>query len=145
MATDGDLLHKKVGAKVGPLGGVPEAELQRCEAELGCPFPPSFRSFLSNYAFGQIRDEVIYGVDVRREGVPDILKVHAARKARRSRTLHEVVFCDGNEVCFVFDTSGPGGDGEYPVFIYDDGADRKFYAPNFTEFVRRRVRELLRE
>lgn len=122
--------------------GVSDETIERAERSLGFPLPDSFKWWLSKYGGGQIRSDIMYGLDEHDEGRPDIAKLHLANIADSVCSESEVVFLIGNEEIFYFDVNS-WRDGEYSIYLRDSAqAEPILYAMSFHEFLKKRIQEV---
>ena len=123
--------------------GISEQAIANAERALKIPLPPSYKWWLENYGGGQIRGDVLYGIDEGELGMPDIVMLHEANERDGLFSSEELVFSIGNEEWFYFDTTEAAANGEYPVYLLDDAQSEPFlYAKGFLEFLERRITEM---
>ena len=129
----------------GPFGdGLSEERIQAAEAALRISFPDSYRWWLRNYGGGQIRGDIVYGLDVDNQGRPDVVLL--AELNRELYSNSELVICDGNEESFYLDLGAERISGEYPVIHHDiDMDEREFYSESFAGFLAKRISQLCRK
>ena len=128
-----------------PGSGVTTAAIARAEASLGLPLPESYKWWLLTYGGGQIKGDIVYGLEEEQPDdtwLPDIVALAEVNRRDPSHPRERLVFCTGNEESFFFDTTQMVG-GEYPVFYYEaDRDEATHYASSFVEFLHKRIREL---
>ena len=126
--------------KVG--NGVADSTVIRAEESLGISLPETYRWWLKNYGGGQIKGDIVYGLDEDNMGRPDIVDLATMNERDGLYDIKRLVFSIGNGENFFFDTTG-NSNGEYQVFVHDITQDEMIpYAENFAEFLRKRIREL---
>lgn len=145
MTQDDDirsLIERKQVAFPAFGSGVSEAAIVDAEKRLRLKFPASYRWWLRHYGGGQIRSDIVYGLDEAGGGRPDIVKLAEAR-ASAGLPSRMLVFSVGNGEVFYFETSHPNEHGEYPVILEEGAPDTAFeYARDFGGFLMRRINEL---
>lgn len=141
-----DVVQLIVRARVPfpPFGsGVSQATIGEAEVSLGFPLPQSYKWWLLNYGGGQIRGDILYGLDEENLGRPDVVELAKMNERDGLYGRSRLVFCMGNAENFAFDTRNLDGDGEYEVLLHDIACgDEVSYARSFTEFLKRRIKEL---
>lgn len=122
--------------------GVSANYVSQAEASLGIPFPESYKWWLLNYGIGQIKGDIVYGLDEKALGAADIVALAKTNEQDGLYDIGRLVFCMGNAENFFFDTTKLQS-GEYPVILHDISQDDLIpYAVNFAEFLRKRIGEL---
>ena len=122
--------------------GVAEETVVRAEASLGLALPESFKWWLTNYGGGQIKGDVVYGLDEGDMGRPDIVDLARMNERDGLYDIRRLVFSIGNSETFFFDTIKYHG-GEYEVVQHDFTQNEMIpYAVSFAEFLRKRICEL---
>src|SRR4051794_35247114 len=84
--------------------GVPPAAIEVAERKLGLAFPSSYRWWLLNYGGGQVRGDLLYGIDAENLGAPDIVERARRNQEAGFHGTERLVFAIGNEEQFLFDT-----------------------------------------
>jgi hypothetical protein len=122
--------------------GVSPARISRAEATLGFPLPESYKWWLLNYGGGQIKGDIVYGLDENDMGRPDIVELARMNEQDGLCEKNKLVFSIGNAENFFFDLTVLKN-GEYLVFTHDiTQNDVVQYASNFADFLRKRIYEL---
>jgi hypothetical protein len=122
--------------------GVPQATITAAEQALGVPLPDSYKWLLLNYGGGQLKGDIVYGLDEGGMGRPDIVELARLNEQDGLYHIDRLVFCMGNAENFLFDTTR-AKNGEYPVLLHDITQDELIpYAESFAEFLRKRIREV---
>lgn len=85
--------------------GVSIGSIADAEAKLGAPFPASYRWWLLNYGGGQLKGDLLYGLDEQGLLLPDIVKLAQQNWQAGFYEQTEIVFCTGNEENFLFDAA----------------------------------------
>jgi hypothetical protein len=125
--------------------GVDEHWIGRAEGALGVRFPPSFVYYLRHYGGATIGGETVnglLGIDFEDACGPDI--VYNTLLDRDSRGIDPplvvLVDNDGDEF-FYLDTGKTDNEGESPVRreLVEAKGERPEYAPNFAEFLLKRI------
>lgn len=125
--------------------GVSQQSIENAECELGFPLPISFKWWLLNYGGGQIKGDIMYGLEDGDEGRPDIVQLARTNESDGLYETDRLVFCIGNSENFYFDTTVLDNSGEYRVFQHEIGSDEQYlYAESFLSFLDRRIREMYR-
>jgi hypothetical protein len=131
--------------KIG--SGVRLSVITRAETTLGVRFSESYKWWLLNYGGGQIRSDVVFGLEEglrENEWGPDIVNLAQINKRDGLYDIGRLVFCMGNGENFLFDTSKLEN-GEYRVFLHDIAQNELIpYAESFAEFLQKRIREVYR-
>lgn len=124
---------------------ITQENITRAEMALGIRLPESYRWWLLTYGGGQIKGDVVFGLEEgleKDEWSPDIVKLAGINKRDGLYNKEQLVFCMGNGENFFFDTT-KDENGEYQVFQHDIiQNDLIPYAENFADFLRKRIREL---
>jgi len=122
--------------------GVAVATVDGAERSLGIELPESYRWWLTNYGGGQIKGDILYGLDEDGTGRPDIVELARMNGRDGLYDISRLVFSIGNGENFFFDTT-KHNNGEYQIVLHDITQDELIpYAENFAEFLRKRIREL---
>jgi len=125
--------------------GVSEATVTKAEAALRIPLPESYKWWLLNYGGGQIKGDIVYGLEdglEPDEWGPDIVELARMNEHDGLYYKDRLVFSMGNAENFFFDTTKMEN-GEYQVFTHDiTQNDMTPYARSFVEFLQKRIREL---
>jgi hypothetical protein len=122
--------------------GVTQATISNAEATLGVGLPESYKWWLLNYGGGQIKGDIIYGLDEGELGRPDLVELARLNEQDGLYTTARLVFAMGNAQNFFFDTTNDEN-GEYPVLEHDITQDEvQPYAKSFAGFLRKRIGEL---
>lgn len=126
--------------KIG--NGVSVATITSAEKALGFPLAESYKWWLLNYGGGQIKGDIVYGLDEDGMGRPDIVELARMNEQDGLYNKDRLVFSMGNAENFFFDTTKLEN-GEYPVLVHDITQDEVIqYAGSFADFLRKRIREL---
>nr|WP_279546112.1 SMI1/KNR4 family protein [Pseudoteredinibacter isoporae] len=119
--------------------------IEQAERSLGVNFPPSYRWWLQRYGGGQIRSDIIYGLDDEEIGKPDILELDKQNKADGLPCLlsSRLMFAISNDEEFYLDLSTVNSENESPVYIhaYEEGEFRK-YSDSFLGYIEKRILEI---
>jgi hypothetical protein len=122
--------------------GVSQATISNAEAALGIPLPESYKWWLLNYGGGQIKGDIVYGLDEGDMGRPDIVELARMNQHVGLYDKDRLVFSISNGENFFFATTKMEN-GEYRVFTHDiTQNDMIPYARSFVEFLQKRIREL---
>lgn len=122
--------------------GVSEMAIRDAESALGLPLPNSYKWWLANYGGGQVRGDIVYGLDEEGIGKPDIVALARMNESDGLYDRSRLLFSVGNEENFYFDTTEMHA-GEYRIFTHDVAQNSSLpYAPSFADFLLRRIREL---
>jgi hypothetical protein len=122
--------------------GVAQATIDNAEKALGTPLPESYKWWLLKYGGGQIKGDVVYGLDEGAMGRPDIVELAQMNERDGLYGKDRLVVCMGNTENFYFDTEHLDG-GEYEVFLHELAGDEGMpYATTFAGFLERRIREV---
>jgi len=126
-----------------PFGtGVSTAAIDSAQKDSGIQFPPSYCWWLRNYGGGQIAGDLVYGLDERGIGMPDVVRLHKVSLSE-GRSPQHLVFYIGNEESFYFDTGHPLESGEYRIYYQEHGQPDEEFAQSFDAFLRRRIVDIL--
>jgi antitoxin YobK len=110
-------------------GGMAEEDIARAEAELGVPFPPSFRYFVAELGSCQCGSIELKGVNRTPRGGDRLRGTVSATLETRDddRFPREllVIEYDGMGGIISLDSAQSNADGEYPVVAWDPGADAR--------------------
>lgn len=139
--------HRGNGIDLGTEEDAPaESWLAKSEAKLGCTLPPSYRWFVDHYGGGEIAGEEvfsIYGMEFDEVHGGDIVAQYLSHQKSRTLASDEIPVSQAHSgEVFFMKASRPDAEGEYPVFI-KRGSSSIEYAPNFAEYLRKRIGELL--
>lgn len=127
-------------------GGVGEEAILEAELLLGVRFPPSYRTFLSQFGAALCGGFEIAGLfDVSGgDGEPPLwssVVTYTLQKRRGSSGLFPTEYLaisdDGGDYTFYLDTSRVDVNGECPVVVLGPGADAVVIAEDFFGFVDR--------
>src|SRR4051812_10963228 len=67
----------------GPYGqGISQEAIREAEQSMSVRLPPSYKWWLANYHSGQIRGDIIYGIDEGNLGLPDIVTLYQRNRLR---------------------------------------------------------------
>ena len=122
--------------------GVSHAAILGAEKALGFPLPESYKWWLLNYGGGQLKGDIVYGIDEPDMGRPDVVKLARINELDALYDDDRLVFSIADAENFYFDTAELRN-GEYPVFMHDITQNNVIlYAGSFSEFLRKRIHEL---
>ncbi len=123
--------------------GVSQESIDQAQRDLGILLPPSFKWWLHNYGGGQIRGDIMYGLEDGNIGRPDIVRLAKENEQNGLYGKERLVFCVGNSSNFCFDTENCDENGEYKVMEHDIDSDEEYcYADSFAAFLERRIKAL---
>ncbi len=133
-------------------GPAEEATIAQAEQLLGVRFPPSYRSFLSEFGAALCEGFELAGLFVQEdESRPpqwmDVVKsTHQLRRGSDDLIPREYipVSGDGGDYIYYIDTSVIGPDGESPVIALGPGVDGVVIAESFSDYVIRASRGQIR-
>jgi hypothetical protein len=126
-------------------GRVDSVAIQEAEKSLGVQFPPSYRTFISEFGAALCSGFEIAGLfDAKGndDGPPLWSDVVASTTQRRRVSgglipnAYVAISDDGGDYTFYIDTSRPDPLGECPVIVLGNGADAVVVAGNFFDFLR---------
>jgi hypothetical protein len=127
-------------------GGVDADAIQDAEKSLGVQFPPSYRTFLSQFGAVLCTGFEIAGLfDANGDDdCPPLWSDVVTSTSQRRRVSgglipkeYVVISDDGGDYTFYLDTSRPDAQGECPVIVLGPGADAVVAADDFFDFLRR--------
>jgi antitoxin YobK len=144
MPNENDIVKalKKLMGRDSYFGPVSQEAIHSAEAELGTPFPNSYKLFLANFGAGAIGPYDLYGIPDCRSTDEDTPEwshvVDVTLMARRSSrgaipNSHVAISSDGGDYNFYLDTSRLSN-GECPVVALGPGADDVVVAPDLLAF-----------
>lgn len=121
-------------------GGVSDEQIEQAMAEIGLPFPESYKTFLRDFGGGDTGGEIIFGItDVEEESVVEVTKMeHAYKMPKEMIVIH---YWESDNCLCCLDT-GRMENGECPVVkVPDDYKNITTIAESFGEFFYEMVKD----
>lgn len=128
-------------------GPVTDEMIKKAEDILEIRFPPSYRSFLSNYGSGGVLGLEFYGVisnpDTDGEGIPNAVWYTKSLRTDGLESDYIAISDSGYGPIYVIDSKSINEFGESPVFLWDVNSQIEKVADNFGEFLFNSISEMM--